>query len=223
MTDSKEKTKQLASRIDHTLLRPDATRDEVTVVCEEAMRHGFAAVCVAPYFITHAAKLLDGSKVVVAAAVGFPFGHGPTFSKVSEAKWAMDNGAREVDAVINRSAFRSSDLPYVENEIESLTTVVHFQNGIIKIIIEAGELQQNDVEQLCKICAKRGVDFVKTSSGFSGNGASVELVKLMRKALPAKVKIKASGGIRSRAFALELLDAGADRIGCSRSLDIIAE
>jgi deoxyribose-phosphate aldolase len=192
-------------------------------LCDEAVQNEFASVCVAPYFVEHASKVLEGTKVVVCAVVGFPFGYGPTFSKVSEAKWALDNGAKEVDAVINRSAFRSNDLAYVQNEIESISTIVRFQSGIVKIIIEGGELTLPEVEQLCDICAEQEVDFVKTSTGYSGTGASVELVTFMRKVLPPKVKIKASGGIRTRKFALELLDAGADRLGCSRSLDVIKE
>jgi deoxyribose-phosphate aldolase len=215
--------KNLASIIDHTLLAPDATKEDITRLCEEAIEHKFAAVCVAPYFVGHAAKRLENTKVAVCAVVGFPFGYGPTFSKVSEAKWAIDNGAKEVDAAINRSAYRSGDLSYVENEIESISTIVRFQDGIVKIIIEGGELSVEEVEQLCRMCAEQEVDFVKTSTGFSTNGVTIDLVKLMRKTLPKKVKVKASGGIRTRKFALELIEAGADRLGCSRSLDIIQE
>lgn len=214
----------LASCIDHTLLKPDSSKAEVTRTCEEALEHAFAAVCVPPYFVPHVAKMLEGSKVAVATVVGFPFGYSPTSAKVSEARSVLDNGANEVDAVINRAALKSGDLAYVKNDIESLTTAVHMHsNGIIKVIIEAGELLASEVKEVCAMCAELGVDFVKTSTGFAGDVVTVDVVKLMRRSLPAAIKVKASGGIRTRKFAIELLEAGADRLGCSRSLDIIKE
>lgn len=213
----------LSPIIDHTLLAPDATKDDVSRLCDEAQEHGFAAVCIAPYFVGHAAKRLEDTAVKVCTVIGFPFGYAPTLAKVVEARWALDNGAVEIDAVVNRSAFRSGDRAYVENDIEAIVTAVKLQNGLVKMIIEGGELTDEDVVELCELCARSEVDFVKSSTGFSGKGVSVELVKLMRKALPERVRIKASGGIRTRKFAVELAKAGADRLGCSRSLDIIKE
>lgn len=216
-------TQDIATRIDHTLLKPDVTLAAIEQLCEEAQANEFAAVCVPPYLVKHAAGLLDGSPVAVATVIGFPFGYASTAAKVAEVKNAIDNGAQEMDAVINRAAFLSDDLDYVRNDIASVATAAHLQNGIIKIIIEAGSLTKQQIKDVCTICAELHVDFVKTSTGFVGKGASSEVVRLMRRSLPETVKIKASGGIRTRKFALELIKAGADRLGSSNSLALIKE
>ncbi|MDX2000854.1 MAG: deoxyribose-phosphate aldolase [Chitinophagales bacterium] len=211
----------LKQYIEHTLLKQEATLSEVEQLCAEAVEHGFYGVCVPPYFVEAAVKFLNGAKPKVISVVGFPLGYNPISVKVEEAKKAFERGAHEVDMVMNIAAFKSGDFNQVKNDIESVTTIAHMQDKVVKVIIESGILSEKEINKACEICAEAGVDFVKTSTGFAAAGASTEHIKMMRKLLPAKVKIKASGGIKTHAQAMEMVEAGADRIGSSSGVKLL--
>ncbi len=213
----------IAAKIEHTILKQETSFDEVRKVCEEALENGFAGVCIPPFYVSHAKKILDNSKQKVITVVGFPLGYSVTSAKVEETKRAIDDGADEVDMVMNIAAFRDKNFPYVKNDIQSVTTVSQLVNKKVKLIIESGIFSEEDIRAACEIAKEVGVDFVKTSTGFATAGASVEAVKLIRSIVPKKIKIKAAGGIRDRTFAEALLNAGADRLGCTHSLEVIKE
>ncbi|MFM2307358.1 MAG: deoxyribose-phosphate aldolase [Bacteroidota bacterium] len=212
----------LASKIDHTLLKADATEKEVKRLCAEAKEHGFAAVCIPPYFVRKCKLWLKDSEVKVATVVGFPLGYSHTPAKVEEARRAIDEGADEVDMVINIIALKAGDWNYLKNELTSVATIVQLRGGKLKVILETGLLTNDEIVKACELCAEMTVDYVKTSTGFTPVGATVEAVKLLRASLPKAIKIKASGGIRDKAFALQLIEAGADRLGCSASVSIVS-
>lgn len=212
----------LASKIDHTLLKADATEKEIKRLCAEAKEHGFAAVCIPPYFVRKCKLWLKDSEVKVATVVGFPLGYSHTPAKVEEARRAIDEGADEVDMVINILALKAGDWNYLKNELTSVATIVQLRGGKLKVILETGLLTNEEIVKACELCAEMTVDFVKTSTGFTQVGATVEAVKLLRASLPKAIKIKASGGIRDKAFALQLVEAGADRLGCSASVSIVS-
>ena len=211
----------LASVIDHTILKPDCTISDIQTLCQEALDHGFGAVCIPPYYVSNAAELLNESSVSVATVIGFPMGYAATVSKVEEIKRALSEGAQELDAVINISAVKNGDWSHVRNDIDSMTHSAHLRGKLVKITLETGMMTTEELLKLCEICAANDVDFVKSSTGFNAGGATKEHVELLRKNLPAKTKIIASGGIRSRAFAEELIAAGADRIASSSSINLI--
>ncbi|MFY8021962.1 MAG: deoxyribose-phosphate aldolase [Bacteroidia bacterium] len=218
-----EQNKSLAEHIEHTLLKPDASLEHITKLCEEAIQYGFNSVCVAPYFVQHAKKTLKKNNINVVTVVGFPLGYNTVSSKVEETKKAINSGAQEIDMVINISALKSGDIATVQNDIQSVVTACHLQNKICKVIIETCYLSEEEIKLACKICADCEADYVKTSTGYGTAGATVEAVSLMRKILPPKIKIKAAGGIKTRAFAEALIEAGANRLGCSASVSIINE
>ena len=211
----------IASRIDHTILHGDTTLAQVKKLCKEALDNGFAAVCVPPLYVQDAFKMLEETKVKIATVVGFPLGYSPTSAKVEEAKAAFTAGADEVDMVLNVAAFKSDRMSYVKNDIQSVVTAAHIHGKIVKVIIETALLTEKEIIKACELCASVEADFVKTSTGFAGAGATVEHVKLIRSVLPQQVKIKASGGIKTREFALELIDAGADRLGTSSGTKLL--
>jgi deoxyribose-phosphate aldolase len=213
----------LASKIDHTLLKADTSEKEVKKLCAEAKEHGFAAVCVPPYFVRKCKLWLSGTNVKVATVAGFPLGYAHTPAKVEEARRAIDEGADEVDMVINIIALKAGDWNYLKNELTSAATIVQLRGGKLKVILETGLLTNEEIISACKLCSQMNVDFVKTSTGFIQPGATVEAVKLLRANLPKTIKIKASGGIRTKEFALQLIEAGADRLGCSASVSIVTE
>lgn len=221
MAKTNDKPAGLNGYIEHTVLKQDTTRADVVKLCEEAVEHQFLAVCVPPFFVDDAVKALKGSKVKVVTVIGFPMGYTYTSVKVEEAKWAVEKGADELDMVVNLAAFRSGDINYVKNDIDSVATIARINNKKLKVIIESGILTDEEITALCKICADVGVDMVKTSTGFAAAGASAEHVKLMRTILPAKTGIKASGGIRDKAFTEELIAVGATRIGTSSGIKIM--
>lgn len=212
----------LASKIDHTLLRADTSENEVKKLCEEAKEYGFAAVCIPPYFVRKCRLWLQDSRVKVATVVGFPMGYAHTPAKVEEARRAIDEGAHEIDMVINIIALKAGDWNYLKNELTSAATIVQLRGGKLKVILETGLLTKEDIAKACELCSEMTVDFVKTSTGFIEPGATVETVQLLRSLLPKSIKIKAAGGIRDRAFAMQLVEAGADRLGCSASVSIIS-
>lgn len=211
----------IAQYIDHTLLKPTTTSDEIKKLCDEAAHYGFAAVCVPPPLVKAAKKYLTGGGVKVATVIGFPFGYSAAAAKQAEAEQAIMDGADELDVVINLVALKRGDTIYLESEIKTITATAHLNQRLVKVIIESGILSAGEIIQCCTLYAAAGVDFVKTSTGYAEKGASVEAVQLMRKHLPSTVQIKASGGIRTYTFARELIDAGATRLGCSASVAVV--
>lgn len=211
------------SYIDHTILKPTTILAEVEKVCSEAKQYQFAAACVPPLFVEKTKKMLTGSQVKVATVIGFPFGYCAIEAKVAEIVLAMVDGADELDMVVNISAIKNNDWNFIANEINIILPIVKSKNKIIKVIIESGILTDGEIIKCCDIYGMAGVDYVKTSTGYAERGASIDTVKLIRAHLADAVKIKASGGIKSYAFAKELIDAGADRLGCSSSVQILKE
>jgi deoxyribose-phosphate aldolase len=220
---SKQYSMNIASFIDHTLLKPTTTIQEVRDLCSEAKEYGFAAVCIPPPLVKNARGFLRETGVKVATVIGFPFGYSSAKAKVFETQQAIEDGADEMDVVINLIALRGRVWTYLESEIKHLVQAIHKNDRVIKVIIESGILTNEEIIQCCEIYAKAQVDFVKTSTGYAEKGASVEAVQLMRQILPSSVKIKASGGIRNYPFAKQLIGAGADRLGCSASVAIMKE
>jgi len=213
----------LAAILDHTLLRPDCTEAQLLQLCREARAHGFASACVPPCYVPLAARELSGSGVAVCTVIGFPLGYSSSRVKFREAEIALAEGATELDMVLNISALKSGNLAVVQAEVEDIADLVDVHDALLKVIIETALLTELEIETAARLCAEAGAHFVKTSTGFASRGASVADVELLRRVLPASVRIKASGGIRTRAQALALVAAGADRLGTSNSLAILQE
>ncbi|WP_121356509.1 deoxyribose-phosphate aldolase [Flavisolibacter nicotianae] len=212
---------QLSKLIDHTTLKNVTTTGDIDKICSEALEYGFAAVCVPPYFVQDAKKLVGGSAVKVATVIGFPFGYHHYKTKLEEARLAIEEGADELDMVMNLAAFRSNDLAYVETEAEQLSRLTAESGKILKVIIESGILTDDEIIRCCELYKHFPVQFLKTSTGYAERGATVEAVRLMREHLPSQIQIKASGGIKTAEFAKQLVDAGATRLGCSASVAIV--
>ena len=212
----------IASYIDHTLLKPDATGEQIDQLCAEAKEYGFASVCVNPYYVARCVKNLKGSDVKVCTVVGFPLGATTMETKVFETLQAVASGAQEIDMVMNVCAMKSGHTKAIEQEIQALAAAVE-DKAILKVIIETCLLTDEEKTQACRIARRSGAQFVKTSTGFSTGGATVEDVALMKKAAGANVKVKASGGIRDYATAKAMIEAGADRIGASAGVSIVKE
>jgi deoxyribose-phosphate aldolase len=207
----------LASYIDHTILKPTTSHIEINRICNEALEYGFAAVCVPPPFVV----LAKSSGVRVATVIGFPFGYSVSAAKLAEVEQALADGADELDVVISLVALKAGDWSRLESEMRALVGSIHDAGRVVKVIIESGVLTDEEIIRCCGVYSSLGVDFLKTSTGYAEKGATVEAVGLMRAHLPSNVRIKASGGIRTYALARQLIDAGADRLGCSASVDII--
>ncbi|MEP6845096.1 MAG: deoxyribose-phosphate aldolase [Panacibacter sp.] len=214
---------QLNRYIDHTILKPTTLLADIEQLCSEAKEYNFAAVCAPPPFIKKAKQLLEGSDTKTATVIGFPFGYSATEAKIAEILLAIVDGADELDMVINLIALKNNDWLYLANEINHVMPLVKQHNKIIKIIIESGVLTNDEIIKCCDLYGAAGIDYLKTSTGYAEKGASVEAVHLMRKYLPDHVKIKASGGIRTYEFALELINAGAERLGCSAGVSIMQQ
>ena len=212
----------IASYIDHTLLKPDATGEQIDQLCAEAREYGFASVCVNPYYVARCVKNLKGTDVKVCTVVGFPLGATTAESKAFEALQAIASGAKEIDMVMNVCAMKSGHTKAIEQEIQALDAAVEGQ-AILKVIIETCLLTDEEKNQACRIARRSGADFVKTSTGFGTGGATVEDIALMRKAVGAKLGVKASGGIRDYATAKAMIEAGATRIGASAGVAIVKE
>lgn len=213
----------IAPYIDHTVLKQSTTIAEVEKVCKEALEYGFAAVCVPPLYVKKAKEWLAESETKIATVIGFPFGYCAIEAKVAEIVLAIVDGADELDMVVNISAIKNGDWTFIANEINTVMPIVRNKNKVIKVIIESGILTEEEIIKCCDIYGAAGVDYVKTSTGFAEKGASIHDVQLIRAHLADSVKIKASGGIRSYSFAKELINAGANRIGCSASVQIVKE
>ena len=211
----------LAAVIDHTLLKAEATPVQVRKVCQEAKENGFAAVCVNPCYIPLVAEELKGSSVKVCSVVGFPLGANPTEIKVQETRYVIAHGAQEVDMVINIGLLKAGDMHAVLEDIKAVVQAA--KSATVKVILETCYLSDEEKVSACKVAKEAGAHFVKTSTGFGAGGATVEDIKLMRSVVGSGMKIKASGGIRSLATALAMLDAGADRLGASAGLTILKE
>ena len=210
---------QIASMIDHTLLKATATPDQIRELCATARELGTASVCVNPCHVALAAEELKGSPVKVCTVVGFPLGANTTAVKAFETKDAIANGADEVDMVLNLGALKSGDLDLLEKDIRG---VVEVANGtLVKVIIECCYLTDEEKKQACEACVKAGADYVKTSTGFGTGGATVADVALMKASIPASMKVKAAGGMHSWQEALAMVDAGASRLGTSSTLKIL--
>lgn len=213
----------LAGMIDHTLLKPDATEKEIVNLCHEAKQYKFATVCVNPAYVCTAAKLLHGTCVGVATVIGFPLGSTMTEIKVQEVFATKAHGAREVDMVMNIGCAKSGNWEAVEKDIIRVVEAAHCCGVIIKVIIETSLLTEDEKRQAAEIVKRAGADYIKTSTGFAGGGATVEDVRNLKAWVGEGVKVKASGGIRTRGFALQLVEAGADRLGTSAGVQLIAE
>ncbi|MFQ5678798.1 MAG: deoxyribose-phosphate aldolase [Gemmatimonadota bacterium] len=207
--------------IDHTLLKPDATQDEIARLCYEARKYGFASVCVNPSYVKLCAELLSGTEVLICTVVGFPLGATSTETKAFETQKAVRDGATEVDMVINVGALKSRDYELVERDLASVARAAHAGGAILKVIIEAALLTDEEKVAACQLAKVAGADFVKTSTGFGPGGATPEDVALMRRVVGAQMGVKAAGGIRTYADAQKMIAAGASRIGASASVKII--
>ena len=210
---------KLNKYIDHTLLKADATKEQITKLCNEAKEYDFASVCVNTSYVPLCKELLKDSDVNVCCVVGFPLGAMDTVSKAFEAKTAVTNGAKEVDMVINIGKLKDKDYDYVTNDIKEV--VLASKPAIVKVIIETCLLTDEEKVEACKCAMKANAEFVKTSTGFSTNGATVEDVAIMKKTVGDTCKVKAAGGIRSYEDAMKMIEAGADRLGCSAGIKIM--
>ena len=207
--------------IDHTLLKADATLEQVKILCQEARDNNFCSVCVNSFFVKAAVEFLRGSNVKVCTVVGFPLGASTMETKRFEAMKAVAEGAKEVDMVMNISAAKSGNWQYVLDDMSSLAQVTHQQGAILKVILETALLTNEEKKTACELAVKAGVDFVKTSTGFSTAGATIDDVKLMRATVGPQMGVKASGGIRNTETAKAMIEAGATRLGTSASVDIV--
>lgn len=212
----------IAAYIDHTLLKQDATIQQIDKLCAEAAEYHFASVCVNPWYVPRCVKNLEGSGVKVCTVVGFPLGATTLETKVFETLQAVKSGAQEIDMVINVCAMKSGNTKAIEQEIQALAAAVE-GSAILKVIIEACLLTDEEKVLACQIAKRAGADYVKTSTGFSTGGATVSDVALMRKTVGAEMGVKAAGGIRDYATAKAMIEAGASRIGASAGIAIVQQ
>lgn len=213
---------ELARMIDHTLLKPEATVEQITQLCLEAKKYNFASVCVNPSYVPLCAKLLKDTPVKVCTVIGFPLGATSTKAKAYETEQAIEDGATEVDMVINIGMLKSGLYDYVENDIFAVVSAAKRNNVLVKVIIETALLTDEEKVKACLLAKRAGADFVKTSTGFSKGGATAGDIALMRKVVGSAMGVKASGGVRTREEALQMVQSGADRIGASASVKIIS-
>ncbi len=211
----------IASMIDHTLLKPDATHDQIAQLCYEARKYEFASVCVNPAFVKLCAELLRGSPVKVCTVIGFPLGATSPEAKAYEAEQAIRDGATEIDMVINIGALKAKDFDLVARDISGVVQVAHAAGALVKVIIETALLTHDEKVTACLLAKEAGADYVKTSTGFSGGGATVEDIALMRRVVGPEIGVKASGGVRTYEDAINMVKAGATRIGASAGVKIV--
>lgn len=216
-----EEFMNLANFIDHTLLKPDAKASEIEKLCGQAIEHGFYSVCVHPYYLPLVKQVLQDSLVKTCTVIGFPLGLEQSAAKLFEARHCLDLGADELDMLINISALKDRNYDYVEREIQNIAALVKEKGKLLKVILETCLLSRDEIQKACQIAESSSADFVKTSTGFSRAGASIEDIRLMKASLGPKMGIKASAGIRDRKTALALIDAGATRLGTSASLALL--
>lgn len=211
----------VAGMIDHTLLKADASKEQIEQLCDEAIEYQFASVCVNPVWVKLASERLKGTGVKVCTVIGFPLGAQTTETKAFETANAVENGAEEIDMVINIGALKSGDLEMVAKDIRAVVDAAQGK-AITKVIIETCLLTKEEKESVCALAVKTGADFLKTSTGFAGGGAKVEDIRLMRRIAGTEIGVKASGGIRTAEDALKMIEAGATRIGASAGIAIVA-
>ncbi|KAA0977567.1 deoxyribose-phosphate aldolase [Paeniglutamicibacter gangotriensis] len=211
----------IASYIDHTILNPDAGAADIERICAEAATYAFFSVCVNPIWVSTVSAALAGSGVKTCSVIGFPFGAIPTAAKVAEARWAIADGANEIDMVINIASAKSGDEEALVAEITAIAEAVHAGGAILKVIIETALLTDDEKVLACRASVRAGADFVKTSTGFAGGGATVKDVALMRATVGPDLGVKASGGVRSLETAHAMIAAGATRLGSSSGVAIV--
>ena len=214
---------EFLSMVDHTILKADATKASVDKVLKFAKENHTASVCINPYYVKYASDFLKGTDVKVCTVIGFPLGQNTTAVKVFEAKNAIEDGADEIDMVINVAALKDKDYDFVKKEIKDIFVAVSWHNKLLKVIIENAYLTDDEKRKVCEICKEVGVDFVKTSTGFAPTGATASDVKIMKEVVGGKCKIKAAGGIKTKADVEALYAVGARRFGVSRTEEILNE
>lgn len=210
----------LAAYIEHTNLVPTLTIKDIDSLVSEAKEANLLGVCVPPFWVKRARREIGNSKIILVTVAGFPFGYNMTETKLDEIQRAIDNGADEIDVVWNIGSFKTG-LPWTKIEIAKCSSLAHTHEKLLKVIVESAYLSEPELQMACKICADAGVDFVKTSTGFASEGATVERVRMMKKYLPVDVGIKASGGIKRYEQAMAMIEAGATRIGTSAGVSIL--
>lgn len=219
---SELRDKNVAGMIDHTLLKPEATPDEIKTLCKEARDYSFASVCINPCYVSLCSELLRGTNVKVCTVIGFPLGSNTTEVKKYETEEAIRNGANEVDMVINVGQLKQGNYDYVEKDVKAVVSTAKRHNALTKVIFETALLTDEEKVRAALICKKAGADFVKTSTGFSKGGATVGDVALMKYVVGSSIGVKAAGGIRSKEDAEAMIASGADRIGASASVKIVS-
>lgn len=212
----------ISSKIDHTILKPEADRNSIANLCKEAIEYEFAAVCVNPYYVAFCREILKDSDIKIATVIGFPLGANTSKTKAFETQNAIENGADEIDMVINIAALKDKDYEIVQRDIEKVIEAAG-SKAIVKVIIETSLLTEEEKIKACEISKQAGADYVKTSTGFSSAGANVSDVKLMKSVVGDEMKVKASGGIRDLETAKSMIEAGASRLGMSSGVKIIKE
>ncbi|MGE5329950.1 MAG: deoxyribose-phosphate aldolase [Deltaproteobacteria bacterium] len=212
----------VAKKIDHAVLNPADGSKEIIEACKMAIEQGIASVCVKPSYVKLTAGQLKGSSILVCTVIGFPHGGTTTDVKLAEAQEAINNGANEIDMVINIAKLKEQEDEYVKEEIRLLAEVVHKSNAVLKVIMETALLDHNEKVKVCKFCEEAGADYVKTSTGFANGGAEIEDIKLFKAILGDRVKIKASGGIKSLEQAKDFIREGCSRLGTSKTVQILS-
>ncbi|APZ47499.1 deoxyribose-phosphate aldolase [Polaribacter reichenbachii] len=212
---------QINKYIDHTLLKATATKNEIIKTCEEAKQYNFYAVCVNGCYVDVVQQNLKNTDVKIAAVIGFPLGAMTTKAKVFEAKNSIENGASEIDMVLNVGKLLNNEFEYVQNEIQEIKEAIG--NNVLKVILETCYLTNNQIEKACELAVNAGADFVKTSTGFGTNGATLEHVELMKSVVKDKAQIKASGGIKSIEIAEKYIELGATRLGTSSGVLLVTK
>lgn len=210
----------LARYIEHTNLSPTLVIGDIDRLVAEAKQHHFLGICVPPFWVKRAQREIGTAKILLVTVAGFPLGYNMTETKLDEIRRAIDNGADEVDVVWNVTSFKTG-IPWTKIELAKCSKLTHDHQKLLKVIIETAYLSDAEIVQACKMCADAGVDIVKTSTGFAPAGAKVEHIKLMRSVLPPEVGIKASGGIKTKDQAIQMIEAGADRLGTSSGIAIV--
>lgn len=212
---------ELANYIEHTLLTSVCTSKQVTQLCEEAIQYNFKGVCISPFYVRHAKNILDNSEVKIITVIGFPMGYSTIPAKIEEIKRAVDEGIDELDIVANISAIKDNKWSHVQNDLDSAVRATHLHGKTAKIIIEVGALNKDEIAKIAAICTEIGADYIKTSTGFNTQPCTVADIQAIKNACTSPIKIKAAGGIRTREQAIQLIEAGASRIGTSAGIQIV--
>ncbi|CAA6830349.1 MAG: Deoxyribose-phosphate aldolase (EC [uncultured Aureispira sp.] len=211
---------ELNNYIEYTLLKPNTTKLDIKELCREAMEHNFSGVCVPPFYVHTAAKLLEETNIKVITTIGYPMGYHAIPVKVEEAKRAIDEGVDEIEMMVNIAAVKDSNWSHVKNDIASVTTAAHLKGKKIKVILETSLLTVEEIKQLCAICCDIEVDCIKNATGVNGGRATIEMILLLKEEAKG-IKIVAAGGVHTRAFALELIEAGVDKLGTSEGVQLL--